>query len=186
MEVWKDIPGFEGYQASSLGKIRSLDRVVPGKNGSFHKVKGCVLKPGLTSYEPGRGYYRVRLFKKFYLVHILVWITFRGPIPEGMQVNHIDENKLKNCIDNLNLLSPSQNNSWGTRIERIKSKTTNGRCSKTVFQFDLEGNFINQFPSIRQAIKETGANHISEACRGLRNNSGGYCWSFSPFLNKTA
>lgn len=180
-EIWRDIPGFKGYQASNLGKIRSLDRFVPGKNGSTRFVKGYVLKPGLTSYEKGRGYYRVRLNGKFYLVHILIWITFKGPIPEGMQVNHINEDKLDNQISNLNLLSPSRNSTWGTRVERVKSKTTNGKCSKGVSQFTISGEFVKYYPSQHEAARETGIKQssISRVCLGKRSQTGGYNWKFS-------
>lgn len=181
MEIWRDIPSFEGYyQASNLGRIRSLDRMVPGKNGSYRFVKGTVLKPGLTSYEPGRGYYRVRLSNKWFLVSVLVWITFRGPIPEGMQVNHINEQKLDNRIENLNLLTASENNRWGTRIERFKKAITNGNCSKKILQYDLDGNFIREWPSQGEIERQTGIKQqsVSKVCSGKRKQTGGFIWSY--------
>ena len=85
-EIWKDIPEFEGlYQASNLGRIKSLERIdVLGR-----RLKEKILKPQINR----TGYYQVGLWKnsneKFYLVHRLVWIAFNGQIPEGLQVKHI-------------------------------------------------------------------------------------------------
>lgn len=97
-EIWADIPHYEGeYQASSFGRICSL------KNG-----KTKVLSPGLS-----RGYLKVVLCKngkmKSFLVHRLVWISFRGPIPYGMTVDHIYSDKRNNRLENLQLLCLADN-----------------------------------------------------------------------------
>lgn len=62
-----------------------------------------------------RGYYRVFVrygnkIRKRWLVHILVYETFCGKIPQGMQVDHKDRNRLNNKLDNLKLVTPSENN----------------------------------------------------------------------------
>lgn len=108
-EIWKAIPGFEGYEASDLGRIRSLNYRRSGK------MK--VLKAGFN-----RGYCWVRLSKdgkqKYFLVHRLVWISFRGPIPKGLQINHLNEDKSDNRLSNLEMVTAKQNINYGTRTER--------------------------------------------------------------------
>jgi hypothetical protein len=126
MEKWRDIEGYEGlYQVSNFGRVRSLDRVVFQKNrwGQLWKVtyKGTILKQYKQPY-----YLEVDLckdgVKKHHLVHRIEYEAFNGKIPEGMQVNHINEIKTDNRLENLNLMTPSENINWGTRNERDADK----------------------------------------------------------------
>lgn len=55
-------------------------------------------------------------------LHRISWIAVNGDIPEGYQVNHIDEDKDNNSISNLNLMTPKQNNNWATKSERIAAR----------------------------------------------------------------
>lgn len=105
-EIWKDIPGYEGrYQASSLGRIRSVDHQVFTRNhytGNLHPrtVRGRVLRPGPMKKD---GHLSVVLGHKANgsLVHRLVARTFIGPCPKGMEVCHNDGNPTNNRIENL-------------------------------------------------------------------------------------
>lgn len=54
-------------------------------------------------------------------LHRISWIAVNGEIPDGYQVNHIDENRDNNCISNLNLTAPIENANWGTRNEKISA-----------------------------------------------------------------
>lgn len=107
MEIWKDIIGYEGiYQVSSLGNIRSVDRI--NSRGQF--VKGQDRKIRLDQY----GYPKVRLSKngkyQDLFVHRLVAIAFI-PNPENKEtVNHIDGDKMNWSIDNLEWLTTEENN----------------------------------------------------------------------------
>lgn len=101
MEIWKDIPGYEGkYQASSLGRIRSLDRQIgtPGTVGCKF-MKGRVLRPGPTK----DGHLYVVLGREAHgaPVHTLVALTFLGPRPEVADVCHNDGDPTNNKLDNL-------------------------------------------------------------------------------------
>jgi len=113
-EIWKDIPGYEGrYQASSLGRIRSIDHKVYTRNhytGNLHPrmVHGRILRPGTTNKD---GHVSVVLGHKAHgsLVHRLVAMTFIGPCPTGMEVCHNDGNPKNNCVENLRYDTRSSN-----------------------------------------------------------------------------
>ena len=101
MEIWKDIPGYEGkYQASNLGRIRSLDRQLgtPGKKG-FKTMKGQVLRPGPT--KSGHLYVVLGHGAAGSPVHQLIALAFIGPRPEGKEVCHNDGDPTNNRADNL-------------------------------------------------------------------------------------
>lgn len=171
-EIWKYITNYEGiYQASNLGRVKSLERI--GARGNKRKEK--ILKPKLTR----NGYYLIELYKnsngKFYLVHRLVWEAFNGQIPEGLQVNHINEIKTDNRLSNLNLMTHKENINFGTRTERQVKK-----CSKAVLQFDLNDNFIKEYPSTRQVERELGfaQPNISACCNGKLKQAYGFKWKY--------
>lgn len=130
-EIWKDIPGYEGsYQVSNLGRVKSLDRYITYKNGKSYFYKGRVLKQNF------RGEYLcTKLSKdnkdKIYSTHKLVAITFLNHIPNGhfSVIDHIDDNKLNNSVDNLFICSSRYNTH--KHISKLK-KTSNyiGVCKK--------------------------------------------------------
>lgn len=73
------------------------------------------------------GYWKLAMIddngKKHHLrLHRVVWEAVNGKIPEGMEINHIDENKSNNSITNLSLVTPKENTNWGTRNERVAKK----------------------------------------------------------------
>ena len=121
IEFWKDVSGYEGdYQASTYGRVRSC------KNGEWH-----ILKTGIQTHN----YYNYVLMKngikKTYRAHRLIYETFKGPIPEGMQVNHMDENKHNNCIWNLNLLTNKQNGEWSRKSRKNRKGCVSSHSPKT-------------------------------------------------------
>ena len=169
-EEWRDIPNYEGYQVSNLGRVKSLERI----DARGYRLKEKILKPKLV-----RGYYQVCLFKqaikKKYLVHRLVWSAFNGSIPEGLQVNHINEIKSDNRLENLNLMTPKENTNWGTRNERSAKNR-----SKVVLQFTLEDILIKEYPSTKQAERETGFDQgsIVKCCNGKLKTAYGFKWKY--------
>jgi len=102
VEEWKSIPGFSRYEASNLGRIRSLNYKRTGKV--------VVLKPALSE----DGYLATMLLSDngrycSWKVHRFVTLTFFGEREPGMQVNHKDGVKTNNSIDNLEYCTSSQN-----------------------------------------------------------------------------
>ena len=133
-EKWIDIIDFENlYEISNLGNVRSKDRIIEANSrwGVMRKMlfKGKALK----QFVGKNGYAKVSLCKGSKPiskdVHRLVYESFNGKITGNMQVNHIDENKLNNRLNNLNLLSPKDNTNYGTHNERMK-KTKRKRLQK--------------------------------------------------------
>lgn len=110
-ELWRNIPNYEGlYQASNLGRIRSLERVVETKNGKKVAFPGKIMsiRSGVTS-----PYLAVALSKngenKKILVHRLVAMSFLSEWNPDMEVNHIDGNIFNNCASNLELCTSKAN-----------------------------------------------------------------------------
>ncbi|HFI0937751.1 TPA: NUMOD4 domain-containing protein [Streptococcus suis] len=163
IEIWKDVRGYEGYyMVSNKGRVKS-----------------CYTKKILKQQLKKTGYLQVVLYKdrkpKSWLVHRLVGIAFI-PNPENKeQVNHIDEDKTNNCLENLEWLSPDENANFGTRNYRFSSK-----IKKRVIQMDLSGKVIKTFDSAIDAAKETGlkSQGIARAARGERKKYSGFKWKF--------
>ena len=181
-EIWKDIPNFIGlYQASNWGRIKSLDHWKVNSKGGYIQ-KGRILKPGKTK----SGYLQVNLWKdgkkKLFKVHRLVWVTFNGEIPEGYEINHINEDKTDNRYpENLNLMTRNENNNYGTINQRRSDKLKN-RCdvSKKVRQITYPDRiFVKIWPS----TKECGRNgfnqsHVAACCRGELKQHKGFIFEY--------
>ena len=183
MEIWKDIPGYEGlYQASTSGEIKSLFR--------YNKI--------LKQTVGKNGYKAVELFKnkkgKRFSVHRLIALTFIPNPYNKPQINHIDENKVNNNIENLEWVTAEENLKHGTRLARQILHTDyttefrkevariNGRmASKPVEQYSKDGAFIQRYDSAKQASVQNNLNHshIVECCHGKRYKTvGGFVWKF--------
>ena len=162
---FKDIPGYEG-----LYKIN--------KEGVIIGPRGLTLQPQLMN-----GYYKVVLYKNNYRttlgVHRLLALTFI-PNPDNLpQVNHKDENKLNNSIDNLEWCTCEYNCNYGTRTKRafenghLKSSITQGCPIKC-----LENNQI--YYSAREAARQLKLHHtgILKVLNGDYTQTGGYHFEY--------
>lgn len=103
-EVWRSIPGFPFYEASSQGRVRSIDRIVPHWRGGVRKMRGVVLKGA-----PHRGYLVVGLHENgkvtVFGAHQAVAMAWYGIPRDGLVVNHINGNKQDNRPENLEYIT---------------------------------------------------------------------------------
>ena len=171
-EIWKDIKGYEGlYQVSNLGRIKSLpretnnqfswcERILKLKKTKFGYLVACLKVNGKDSFKS---------------VHRLVAEAFI-PNPLNLpQVNHKDEDKSNNRVDNLEWCDAVYNMNYGTCIQRRVEKQ-----SKAVNQYTLDGVFIKQWKSAKEASKELHIDRstIKMVCYGRpqRKSAGGFIW----------
>lgn len=116
-EIWKPVVGYEGsHEVSDRGKIRSLGRIIPHRNGGTRKYKGKLLKQTKLS----NGYMAIRLHVngvgKTMYAHRIVLEAFVGPCPDGMETCHKDGDPTNNKLDNLRWDTSSENNLDQVRI----------------------------------------------------------------------
>ncbi len=179
-EVWKDIPDYEGfYEVSNYCRIRN-------------KKSGRIRQPYLTS-----NYYSINLSKnnkvKRFRIHRLGMLAF-VPNPYNLpEINHKDENKFNNFIfvnpdgsvdfekSNLEWCDRQYNVNYGTAKQRAAEKTKNGKCSRPVNQYDIQGNFIKHWPSIIEIERSLGFGRatVYRNCIGKFKQAYGFKWAYS-------
>lgn len=181
MEVWKDIKGFNNYQVSNLGNVRSKNW---GKRGICRN---------LVPKKHNRGYLFVELVsdkgeKKAFLIHRLVAEAFIGNPNNLPQINHIDENKLNNNAENLE---------WCTQSENIKAYRSNHTIlrghrkisgtprkptrTEPIYQLTLDGEKIKEWENAWTIGTQLGyrTSSIWECCDGKRHTAYGYKWQYA-------
>lgn len=183
MEIFRDIPGYEGlYKISNKGNVYS-----------------SYLKENMKLSVTCDGYFRVSLSsenkKKNFFVQRLVAESFIPNVDNKQFVDHIDGNKKNNCVYNLRWVTRQENDSNPVTVLRRKKCHKKGSLahrygccgklngkSKPVIQMDKNGNFIAEFESTRMAGKITGVNYrgIANVANGRvgTKTAGGYIWKY--------
>lgn len=191
LEEWRDVANYQGlYKVSSVGRVKSLERIVIRSDGKQQTVSERILKAETTK----KGYLQVALCKngkmKAMKVHRLVATAFI-PNPNGYkEVNHKDEDKTNNRVENLEWVTASYNINYGTRNERFaKANKENGlyerqakAFSKAVQQIDKEsGEVIAEFPSVNEVQRQLGFDkgYISACCLGKHKLAYDYLWRYA-------
>ena len=187
MEQWKDIEGYEGlYQVSSEGRVRSLPRTIVYSDGQIHYYDGCVLK----QTDDKDGYKLVHLcsggIRRNGKVHRLVAQAFI-PNPNSLpEVNHKNEDKTLNTVENLEWCDKSHNMNWNNLSKRIGMKLRNHRStSKAVVQMTPDNKIVCIYPSTREAERQTGFSHgnISNCISRKLTTYRGYIWQYISDTN---
>ena len=191
-ELWKDVVGFEGlYKVSNFGRVVSIQ---------YHG------KPNwrLLSQNDMNGYKSVKLrdwkhgITKTPKVHILVAQAFIPNVENKPFIDHKDGNKYHNYVENLHWVTHDENvhnpNTLYKQVEHItaynkseKSKTDRSKTfSKPIIEYDVEGNFIREYPSITFAAKELKIHNdgISRVCRGISRCYYGHYFKFKELKAK--
>lgn len=179
-EIWKDIPGFPGYQASNCGRIRSHNKVTSSRRFPVRHWKDRILKQKVAKDR----YSRVSLWKggeeRTALVHRLVASAFLGNLFDtDMTVNHKDGNHQNNNIENLEWLSHGDNIRHGFRTglyERVQKPCVLVASDGTTYEF----------PSLSAASRFLGRceGYASEAIRSNQmtlSSIGGGSFRVVPF-----
>lgn len=171
-EIWKTVTGYENtYEVSNVGRVRNT------KTGKY-----------ITPKHNNRGYVQIRLNHNGkadnWLLHRLVAVTFIQN-PNGLpQINHKDENKDNNLVDNLEWCTNSYNRHYGSGYERsvikhdyIKLAEQNKRL---VQQYNREGKLLATWKGLRSAETATGVGeaNIRRCCYGRGKSAGGYVWKY--------
>ena len=186
MEEWKDIEGYEGkYMVSNLGNVKSLSYNKTGKEKIMKPVKN------------NRGYLHVILCKegkvKAYTVHRLVATAFIPNTENLPEVNHIDEDKNNNSVENLEWVSSKYNINYGTRNKKAGEKLRGRKhseehnrkiaekLSKPIYGINKVNGLIVEFPSTQEAERITGIDHssIAKCCKGKLKSAGGFYWMYA-------
>lgn len=177
MKEWREIDGFPNYMVSNTGEIKSLNYNKTGKE----KV--------LIPHKLSNGYLGINLYdndKKscYLLIHRLVAQAFL-PNPNGCRIiNHKDENRSNNSVNNLEWCSHKYNLNYGNRNSKLSEKLHNNPLISTpVIQYSIMKELIREFPSLSEAVRHlncpnrgSAIKNILRSCNSDDATAYGYKW----------
>ena len=169
-KLWKEIPDTDGkYLISTAGEVMAISRRV-----KFGNVFRCTKTNIRTARKKENGYLELEILGKHHYIHRLVAEAFI-PNPYNFPcINHKDENKENNNVENLEWCDYSYNTNYGTRTKRAKEKQFGDRF----VVINLDTGDVYQTP--KDASRATGIHNdsISRVCKGKSKTAGGYRWRY--------
>lgn len=162
-EIWKDIEEYAGlYQVSNLGRVKRIksDRVLTGCKNTGGYIQVHLSKNNVVSNK---------------LIHRLVAEAFIPKSENKPQVNHIDEDKTNNRVDNLE---------WSTAKDNLNHGTRNERSSKTksipIIAISLKSGDVEEFYGTNECARQLRLNHshITSVLKGRYKQTGGYTFKY--------
>lgn len=185
-EEWRNIEGWEYYEISNFGRIRSKDRIVRKKHP--YVKKGKILKPTKDKH----GYFTFKLqgngrFKDA-KIHRLVATAFIPNPQKKPFINHIDNNPSNNRVDNLEWVTPKENSEHMAkqgRNKRTKEWLRKLHETQEIFKKSVKATNIKTGETLAfSGVNETKnlgfqPSCVSNCCKGKRNKHKGYTWEFA-------
>jgi hypothetical protein len=172
-EIWRPVPGREGYEVSSFGRVRSLDRAITHSDGRSTLRKGRLLKQRTV----GKGYQRVQLRpgNEAWRVHRMVLLAFLGEPPEGYGLAcHLDGNPSNNLLENLY---------WGSASDNMQDRIRHGTNPNAAKTRCTWGHAYTEENTYLTPVAEGATPRRScQTCRNNRNTlrrTPAACWLFS-------
>lgn len=156
-EIWKEIPGYPEYKVSNLGRVQS-----------YKKKNGPTLMNGELTHN---GYIQVTLNHQRFKLHRLVAMAFI-PNPDSLpQINHKNEIKTDNRVENLEWCTAKYNNNYGTKLQRYS--ITRGKRLVCI-----ESGIV--YPNLQSAAKDLNLDfsHIAKCCRGVLPQHKGFHFKY--------
>ena len=188
-EIWKDVPGFEGYyKISSLGQVKSLDRKVKLAKDKWRISHGKIIKP----YKNNHGYIIYNLCKENrvhkLLLHRLLAESFIPNINNYPEIDHIDGNPSNNALCNLRWVTHKENSNTEIRKHRLSISHKGDKnvrwgkfgkdnpCSKKIGCYK-NGILIHEYESYSEAQNDGFSRKgIYRNVRGITPKYKGFIW----------
>ena len=156
-ETWLPVPGWEGYyEVSDMGRVKSVPRIVDRRDGSTQVVRGGIMKGTWGSHRYQKVLLKKSGVREFWYVHRLVALAFIGPLPDGLETRHLDDDPMNNRLSNL---------AYGTRLENVADMVRFGNHASSAKTHCPLGHRLEE-PNL---IASRLPNRICKSCKSAIN-----------------